>query len=48
MRDRLNAFIGPMRRDQCDQGSVCPGGDDRPWAQKIVEALNTKFPFGPG
>ena len=39
---------GPWGRDQCDQGSVWPGGDDRPWAQKIVEALKTKFPLGPG
>ena len=39
---------GPWGRDQCDQGSVWPGGEDRAWAQKIVEALNTKLPLGPG
>src|SRR6185437_115988 len=39
---------GPCGRDQCDQGSVWPGGEERPCAQKIVEALNTKLPFGPG
>ena len=39
---------GPWGRLQCDQGSVWPGGMLRPWAQKIVAALNTKFPLGPG
>ena len=39
---------GPCGRVQCDQGSVWPGGSLRPWAQKIVEALKTKLPFGPG
>jgi hypothetical protein len=39
---------GPWGRDQCDQGSVWPGGEDNACAQKIVDALNTKFPLGPG
>jgi hypothetical protein len=39
---------GPWGRDQWDQGSVCPGGEERPCAQKMVEALKTKFPLGPG
>ena len=30
------------------RGACGPGGDDRPWAQKIVEALKTKLPLGPG
>ena len=29
-------------------GGMWPGGADRPCAQKIVEALNTTFFFGPG
>jgi hypothetical protein len=38
----------PWGRDQWLHGKVCPGGDDIPWAQKMVEALKTKLPFGPG
>src|SRR5262249_22799263 len=39
---------GPWGRDRRDQGRAWRGGDERPCAQKIVEALKTKFPFGPG
>ena len=39
---------GPCGRVQCDHGSVCPGGLLKAWAQKIVDALKTKLPFGPG
>ena len=33
---------------QCDHGSMWPGGEESPCAQKIVAALKTKFFFGPG
>lgn len=39
---------GPCDRLQWDQGRTCPGGVDNPWTQKIVAALKTKLPFGPG
>ena len=39
---------GPWGRLQCDQGNMCPGGELMPCDQKIVEALKTKLPFGPG
>ena len=39
---------GPWGRLQWDQGSMWPGGELRPWDQKMVEALKTKFLFGPG
>jgi hypothetical protein len=49
LRSKLCVIIctcssGPCWRDQCDQGSVWRGGDDSAWAQKIVDALNTKLP----
>ena len=45
---RCTRSSGPCGRDQCDQGRTWPGGVDSPCAQKIDEALKTKFPFGPG
>jgi hypothetical protein len=39
---------GPCGRLQWDHGSICPGGEERPCAHQMVEALKTKFPFGPG
>ncbi len=39
---------GPWGRVQCDQGSVWPGGELRPWDQKMVDALKTKLSSGPG
>src|SRR5262245_30561576 len=45
---RCTRSSGPCGRLQCDQGSMCPGGELKPWDQKIVEALNTKLRFGPG
>ncbi len=39
---------GPCGRLQWDQGMMWPGGVDRPCDQKIVAALKTKLPFGPG
>src|SRR5579884_1826715 len=45
---RCTRSSGPCGRLQWDQGSMCPGGELMPWDQKIVEALNTKLPFGPG
>jgi hypothetical protein len=45
---RCTRASGPWGLLQWDQGSMCPGGLLRPWHQKMVEALKTKFPFGPG
>ena len=45
---RCTRASGPCGRVQWDQGSVWPGGELSPCDQKIVEALKTKFPFGPG
>ncbi len=46
--DFPHSVVGAVRaavmRVRLDQ----PGGCDRPIDQKIVEALNTQFPFGPG
>jgi hypothetical protein len=39
---------GPCGRLQWDQGIMWPGGDERSWHQKMVEALKTKLFFGPG
>lgn len=39
---------GPWGRLQWDHGSVWPGGMLRSWHQKMVAALKTKLPFGPG
>src|SRR5262245_34567288 len=39
---------GPCGRPKCECGGMWPGGAARPCDQKIVEALKTKFPFGPG
>src|SRR4051812_22159700 len=44
---RCTRGSGPCGRLQCDQGSMWPGGEPRACDQKIVEALKTKFPFGP-
>ncbi len=45
---RCTRSSGPCGRDQCDHGSMWPGGLPRPCAQKIVAALKTKLFFGPG
>lgn len=45
---RWTRSSGPCGRAVWDHGSMWPGGLARPWAQKIVEALKTKLPFGPG
>ena len=45
---RWTLSSGPWGRVQWDQGSMWPGGLERSWHQKMVAALNTKFPFGPG
>jgi integrase len=39
---------GPCGRPLWTNGRMCPGGELSPIAQKMVEALNTVFPFGPG
>ncbi len=45
---RCTRASGPCGRDQCDHGSMWPGGELSPWHQKMVEALKTKLPLGPG
>src|SRR5262249_8069847 len=45
---RCTRSSGPWGRPWWEIGGMCPGGAERPCAQKIVDALNTKFPFGPG
>lgn len=45
---RWTRSSGPWGRLQCDQGSMCPGGEDRPCAHQMVAPLKTKFPWGPG
>jgi hypothetical protein len=45
---RCTRGSGPCGRTPCDQGNMWPGGEDRPCAHQIVDALNTKFLRGPG
>jgi len=43
----LHSQVGPCGLVPWDQGSMWPGGAERPWLQKIVDALETKFFFAP-
>jgi hypothetical protein len=45
---RCTRSSGPCGRPWCEIGGMWPGGADSPCDQKIVEALNTRFFFGPG
>lgn len=52
-RSRLSVIFctrssGPCGRLQCDQGSMCPGGELMACDQKMVDALKMKLSFGPG
>lgn len=45
---RWTRSSGPWARLQWLQGIMWPGGSPRPCAQKMVAALKTMLPFGPG
>ena len=45
---RCTRGSGPCGLPKCECGASTPGGALSPIAQKIVEALKTQLPLGPG